>query len=236
MHMSRCGEPPALLIMGWGENNQGMMMAQKKYPAHRFLTVLFLLAAGCILLPGAAAADNDELTESCQVCHGPDGISRWPDIPNISGLPEIVVANALYDFRGRARPCRKAACGPAGTCPDVDMCELATAFSDEEIDLYARHYASQAFSPSVAEVDPALASAGQALHEQYCEICHTAGGSDPLDEASILRGQNREYLRHAMDDFRARRRVDEAPMTRAFEKIDDAGVEALLHFYATPTH
>jgi sulfide dehydrogenase cytochrome subunit len=211
-------------------------MAQEKHETHRFRAMLFLMTAGCLLLPGAAAADMVKLTESCQVCHGPDGVSRWPDIPNISGLPEIVIANALYDFRGRARPCRKAACGPAGTCPDVEMCELSTGLSDEEIDLYARYYASQAFSPSVAEIDPALASAGEALHEQYCERCHTSGGSDPLDEASILRGQNREYLRNAMEDFRARRRVDEAPMTSAFEKIDDAGLEALLHYYATPTH
>ena len=79
-------------------------MAQEKHETHRFRAMLFLLAAGCLLLPGAAAADIDRLTESCQVCHGPDGVSRWPDIPNISGLPEIVIANALYPATDNDEP------------------------------------------------------------------------------------------------------------------------------------
>ena len=44
-----------------------------------------LLALAVAAIPSLAAAD-DAFTEPCQVCHGPDGVSRWPDIPNISGL------------------------------------------------------------------------------------------------------------------------------------------------------
>ena len=195
---------------------------------------VFLFALAALGGVPPAAADST-LTEQCQVCHGPDGVSRWPDIPNISGLPEVVLANAMYDFRGRARPCRLPACGQDGSCPDVDMCTLSVGLTEAEIDRYARYYSAQPFSPSVADVDPELVTRGLELHDRYCEKCHTAGGSNPLDEASILRGQNMEYMRNAMADYRERRREQEAPMAKAIDSLDDEDVEALLHFYASPT-
>jgi sulfide dehydrogenase cytochrome subunit len=193
-----------------------------------------MLALVVAAIPPIAAAE-DAFTAPCQVCHGPDGVSRWPDIPNISGLPAVVISNALYDFRGHARPCRQAACGAAGDCPAVDKCTMSIGLSDEDIARFARYYASQPFSPSVAETDPALTARGKAIHDAACEECHTGGGSNPLDEASILRGQNVDYLRNAMEDYRARRRQAEEAMATAKEALSDEDIEALLHFYGSPT-
>lgn len=193
-----------------------------------------LLALAVAAIPSLAAAD-DAFTEPCQVCHGPDGVSRWPDIPNISGLPEVVISNALYDFRGRARPCRQAACAASGDCPAVDKCTMAVGLSGEDIARFARYFASQPFSPSVAETDPALVAHGKAIHDASCEECHTGGGSNPQDEASILRGQNVEYLRHAMTDYREERRQAEEAMAISKEALSEEDIEALLHFYGSPT-
>jgi sulfide dehydrogenase cytochrome subunit len=197
------------------------------------LAVTVLLAGPPVLIAESAEAD---FTAQCEVCHGPDGVSRWSDIPNISGLPEVVVANALYDFRGRARPCRVGECGPQETCPDASMCYVSHELDDGEIDRYATYYSSQPFSPSApdTELDPEVVAAGREVHDRLCEACHTQGGSSPLDQASILRGQNTAYLRNAMADFREGRRVQEAAMAEAMAVLSDGETEALLQFYASP--
>ena len=187
-----------------------------------------------LLATGAVAEDSNGIVGQCTACHGIDGVSRWGDIPNISGLPEIVIANALFDFRGNQRPCRKPSCATAGDCPNVDMCQLSAPLTVGAMDTLARIYSERPFSPSADEFDPDLAARGKEIHDAYCEQCHTHGGSDPLDEASILRGQNMEYTRNAIADFRAGRRFGEEAMMLKMPEIDDEEAEALVQFYASP--
>jgi cytochrome c553 len=49
------------------------------------MRILGLLVMGIVIMAPAAA--GTDLVESCAVCHGPDGVSRWSDVPNIAGLP-----------------------------------------------------------------------------------------------------------------------------------------------------
>lgn len=186
------------------------------------------------LVAAAQAQSAPGVVDQCAVCHGPDGVSRWGDVPNISGLPEIVVANALYDFRGSTRPCRRPACSVEGTCPNLDMCVIAGPLTAAEMDVIARYYAAQPFSPSVAEFDSALAVKGAEIHAQACEECHSDGGSDPMDEASILRGQNLEYLMNAISDYRSGERLGEEAMLERLRALSDEDVAALVNFYASP--
>lgn len=193
-----------------------------------------------LLVLGISAVVNADpgpgVIQQCASCHGPDGVSRWGDVPNISGLPEIVIANALYDFRGHARPCRTPECAEDGSCPNMTMCQISGPLSDGEMDVIARYYAAQPFSPSVADFDQVMAAKGAEIHDKYCEICHTGGGTDPEDEASILRGQNTEYIRNAMSDYRSGDRLGEDAMLRKLNKLSPEEIEALVHFYASPTN
>lgn len=198
------------------------------------MRVLVLLIVG--LVAAAQAQTAPGVVDQCTGCHGPDGVSRWGDVPNISGLPEIVIVNALYDFRGSTRPCRRPGCSADGTCPDLDMCVIANPLSGAEMDIIARYYAAQPFSPSAEEFDQALAARGSELHAEGCEECHSKGGSDPVDEASILRGQNSEYLMNAMSDYRSGERLGEEAMLQRLRALSDQDIEALVHFYGSPTN
>jgi len=192
----------------------------------------------CLLLmlavTGAGAGELGALAKQCAACHGVDGISRWPDVPNIAGLPEVVIANALYDYRGHARPCRKPVCAEDGACPDRSMCEIAEPMTDGQMDTLARFYAARPFGSAANEYDPRLAEQGLTIHNSNCEICHTTGGSDPDDEASILRGQNRAYIANAMNDYRSGQRLGEAAMLKRLNALSAEEVVALVEFYASP--
>jgi sulfide dehydrogenase cytochrome subunit len=193
------------------------------------------LSSALILIAGsAAAADPAPPTQQCTPCHGVDGISRWPDVPNIAGLPEVVIANSLYDFRGHARPCRKPVCAEDGACPPLDMCLVAEPLTDGQMDVLARFYSARPFGAAANEYDARLAAVGKQVHDKHCEGCHTLGGSDPMDEASILRGQNRTYIANAIADYRSGRRLGEAAMLKRLNALNEEEVVALVEFYASP--
>ena len=192
-----------------------------------------------VIASAAYAAETETDIESsvqqfCVSCHGPDGVSRWADVPNISGLPEVVIANALYDYRGHTRPCRTSSCAADDACPSATMCDIADKMSDELIALYAAYYAARPFAAAANEFDPAMAAKGRELHMERCESCHSRGGSDPADEASILRGQNKAYIANAMADYVHGRRMPEDGMMQVKKDLDEDQVAALVEFYASP--
>jgi sulfide dehydrogenase cytochrome subunit len=198
----------------------------------RLLTLAAVVAlAGMPLI--ADSADAPASANLCTHCHGQSGPSPHPDVPTIHGLPAIVIDIALYDFRGGLRTCRAPACAGEG-CPAMSMCDVAKPLLDEDIEALARWYGAQPFVPAADPFDPALAAQGRVLHDEQCEICHSAGGTDPQDEASILRGQRMEYLRAALEDFREQRRTAVEPMDRKIRALTPQQLEALVHFYASP--
>lgn len=195
------------------------------------------LALALVLLApvSAAAHEPPPAVPLCSLCHGETGPSPFPGVPTIHGLPPGVIENALYSFREGLRPCRKSRCTEDGSCPDMSMCDIAASMSDEEVDLLAYWYAQQPFAPHEDPFDPELAAAGKEIHDRHCEICHTRFGSDPVDDASMLRGQRKVYLRAAMEDFQqGRRSVRLDAMDELFKTFSDQELDALAEFYSGP--
>jgi sulfide dehydrogenase cytochrome subunit len=194
-----------------------------------------ILAATALVVPVCALAQGAPPTaEICATCHGEAAPSPFPDVPTIHGLPEVVIENALYDFRGHTRPCRKPDCATAGRCPDMDMCAVAGPMKHDDMEAVATWYEAQAWAPAGEPFNATLVEQGKLLHAAECEICHTAGGTDPLDQASILRGQRSEYLRRAISDYREGRRMAVAAMDAKMKVLSDEDVNALIAYYASP--
>jgi cytochrome subunit of sulfide dehydrogenase len=195
------------------------------------LAVLVLTVGG--LARGHASEPPPQL-ELCAACHGAQAPSPFPNVPTIQGMPVAVLDNALYDFRATIRPCRKPDCGPDRNCPQIDFCGLVAGLSDEDIGALAAWYAAQPFAPVSQAWDAELASAGRLLHEAQCESCHAGGGATPVDQAGLLRGQPKGYLRIALEDFRQERRVAVAEMDALIRALTDEQLDALVEFYASP--
>jgi len=181
-----------------------------------------------------AAADLSSLTESCDSCHGADGVSEWNDMPTIAGIDEFVNSEALFIYRDNARPCADSEFRRGDTSQAVtNMCDVARNLEDEDIEALAAHYAALPFVAAAQEFDADLASAGEVIHARECGLCHTAGGSDPADESSILAGQWKGYLALSMAEYRSGDRDQPPRMQQAIDALSDGDVLALLDYYAS---
>lgn len=205
-------------------------------PTINHLANRLVLLGLLVLCPASFTAKaQPPSVDFCAVCHGETGPSPFIGVPTIHGLPEGVIESALHSFREGLRPCRTTACSAARTCPDISMCDIVVGMSEQELAELAQWYAAQPFAPHQDPFDPALAAIGRELHDKHCEICHTNFGSDPIDDASMLRGQRRLYLRTALADFKqGRRSIGLAAMEDLIKGFSDEQLDALAEFFSGP--
>lgn len=181
-----------------------------------------------------AAADVKTIVQGCEDCHGKNGVSEEEDVPTIAGISAPVSGDYLLAYQEKARPCPKSKYRHGDTSrPEIDMCEIASKLSAADIEAVTKHFASQSFVPAKQPFDAQKAAAGQKLHARDCAKCHTEGGREPADDASILGGQHLKYLQQAFADFKSGEREQSKKMADKWAKWSDADVEAVIHYYAS---
>jgi len=186
------------------------------------------------MVVSASAADLAAMIDNCDGCHGENGVSKWDDMPTISGIDAFTHADALYVYRDEERACGESTyrLGDTDRTPTT-MCATVAGFSDDDIEAIAEHYAALPFVPATQDFDAALAITGAALHKQECDRCHSDGGSNAEDEAGIIAGQWMGYMRVAFAQYAAGERPQDKKMKEKMDPLTDADVEALLHYYAS---
>ena len=158
----------------------------------------------------------------------------WDDVPTIAGIDAFVHSDALWVYQDGARPCAKGPYRQGDTSrPETDMCEVAAQLDDDQIEAIADHYAALPFVPATQAFDADLAKAGQAIHDSDCRRCHTDGGSNPDDEASILAGQWMGYLQATFAQYASGAREQPEKMKEKMDALSADDVNALIHYYAS---
>jgi sulfide dehydrogenase cytochrome subunit len=195
-----------------------------------------ILLLGCLTVStgAASAADIGAITQSCNDCHGNDGISQWTDVPTIAGMPAVNQEDALYYYAQKQRPCPESKYRQGDTSrPATTMCAVAAELSEALQTEVAGHYASLKFVPAKQAFDAKLAAAGEAVHKSECDRCHTNGGSNPDDEASILAGQWLGYLQSSFEEYASGKREQSDKMKEKMDTLSADDVTALLNYYAS---
>ncbi len=169
-------------------------------------------------------ANASMLSNTCAVCHGPNGASRGPGIPTIAGLSSDYFVDVMEGFK-------------TGDVPSTIMDRIAKGYTSEEFKLMADFYAKKSFVVAKGQAsDPKLAKKGGKLHEKYCEKCHSDGGRLAVDDAGILTGQWKAYTQATLEDFISGDRKAPKKMAKKLQKLikkeGDKGIKALLEFYA----
>lgn len=198
--------------------------------AYKYLFLMPVLA----IFSMASASDIDAIIEDCNGCHGDNGVSQWGDVPTIAGIDSFGIADALFMFRDEERPCSESEYRQGDTSrAATTMCALSADLSDDDIELLGDAYAELEFVAAAQDFDAALAEAGAAVHDQQCDKCHSDGGSNVEDEASILSGQWMAYLENTFADYSSGDRPQDKKMKEKLEALSADDVTALIHYYAS---
>ena len=122
----------------------------------------------------------------CSYCHGEDGNSLKPDVPNLAGQNPQYLLEQIGRF---ARGERK----------DYVMNSLASKFTDQDQINLAVYYASQ--KVRTEKFDPNLTRPGKKLYMENCQACHGKDGKGNTSFARLA-GQKAVYLSATLTRFR----------------------------------
>lgn len=206
---------------------------------HKSMT--YALAAGALFgLVGVSSAQASDaeasmLANTCNGCHGPDGVSQGPAAPTIAGMNKHYLVESMKAYREGTN--RKSSI----------MQRIAKGYTDAETDKIADFFASKTFGRvAMQNTDNGAAGKGQAIAKDLCESCHEKEGY-AAEDYLVLAGQMMPYLKNNLMDFKSgSRSIDNNPnmsdkekrkKKRALadlqEKHGDDGVAAILNFYAS---
>jgi len=177
-------------------------------------------------------ADIEKTLKQCAECHGESGNSDKETMPTIAGISEVYFTDTMEAFKEGDRP---ASTVKRKGKKDTDMQAIAKQLNEDQISQLAKYFAKQKFILKPQAFDKAQAKAGKKLHKKYCEKCHEKGGSSSEDDAGILAGQQKIYLKKSLDEIiKGEREVGKKMMKRVNkvkEKFGDEGFIQLIQYY-----
>jgi cytochrome c553 len=134
----------------------------------------------------AAVDGGKKVTFFCANCHGEDGISKTPDVPNLAGQNPAYLLEQIRKFG-------------SGERKDPFMQGLIKVLKDEERIQVVAYYSSNPVAPSKA--DPAKVAHGKELFHKLCVRCHgeQARGNELFPR---LAGQKVAYLQSSITRYR----------------------------------
>jgi sulfide dehydrogenase cytochrome subunit len=179
--------------------------------------------------PALAESTPEMLSDTCAGCHGVDGSSAGPAMPTIAGQPAEYTKSALLGFKSGER---------SATIMD----RIAKGYTDEQINTIAEFYAKKTWKNAVSNpnskmatpVDAALAAKG-AKTAAKCGKCHEDNGRSTAEDTPRLAGQWVDYLKIKLTDYKNTELKNPQPkkMAKQIEKLSDADLDAIAHFYAS---
>ncbi|WP_218743293.1 c-type cytochrome [Vibrio parahaemolyticus] len=193
-----------------------------------------VLAISSVLASHSLASPSELISQhECEACHGPNGVSSETNIPTIAGIPEFNFFDQMLRYlEGRPSAPVNHVYGDTSQ-KKGDMVTIVKSLSEAQIEELAKHYAGLEFVPAKQSFDQALAMKGKAIHAKSCENCHSDGGSNALDEASILAGQQKGYLATTLQQFKQGKRSVDKKMDEAFKGLSSDDLNALVEYYAS---
>jgi len=134
----------------------------------------------------AAIEAGEDRAMFCKYCHGTDGNSLKPNVPNLAGQNASYLLDQINKFATRERD-------------DYVMSPLAENFSPEDKINLAIFYFSKAVKKQT--IDANLADKGKALFTSVCSNCHGAQGHGN-QKLARLAGQQTLYVTNVLKAFR----------------------------------
>ncbi len=186
--------------------------------------VIVLCALAPLFGPASAAAQDDaairQKAEICFACHGPNGNSTDPFTPTLAGQSWRYIYLQLKDFQ-------------EGRRNDARMSPMAKPLSRDDMIALGNFFAAQKQAPIPFKADGAKVEAGRKISDAVlCPMCHL-GGFVGQNEIPRVAGQWPEYVKKQLEDFKAKRRTNDAGnMTSIAATLSDGDIENLSQYIA----
>jgi cytochrome c553 len=181
--------------------------------------------AACLLGLGVAgvraqATAPPPKAETCAACHGPNGNPTQPQFPVLAGQSSRYLYLELRDFQ-------------AGRRKHPVISPMAAALTPDEMHGLSDWFAAQKRAPIAFAQDAAKAKLGKAkADETLCTMCHL-GGFAGQNEIPRVAGQQYDYIVKQLEDFKARRRTNDAGnMTSVAATLSDDDIRNLAQYIA----
>jgi len=183
------------------------------------VVLLFSIALAPAFGQGDAAIKPK--AETCVACHGPNGNPSNPDYPMLAGQTWRYIYIQLKDFK-------------EGRRTDPVMSPMAADLARDDMIALGNFFAAQKPQPIPFKADSAKVAAGKKVSDAVlCPMCHL-GGFGGQNEIPRVAGQHPQYVKKQLQDFKARRRTNDAGnMTSVAGTLSDADIDNLAQYIST---
>lgn len=157
----------------------------------------------------------------CAACHGEGGNSTIPTNPILAGQTARYIYLQLRDFK-------------EGRRKDPLMSPMAANLSKQDMLDLGAYFSEQKVSVQNSKGDPSKVAEGRKIADDaLCTMCHL-GGFSGQNEIPKTGGQHYEYVLKQLQDFKARRRTNDAGnMTAVLRTIPDDQLPALAAYVSS---
>lgn len=183
------------------------------------ICILASLALPAYAQPDAVQmAAAREKAQVCVACHGPEGNSTNPQYPILAGQSWRYIYIELKDFK-------------EGRRSDPHPSPMVANLSQDDMVALGNYFAAQKQAPIKFQLDGAKVEAGRKTADAVlCPMCHL-GGFVGQNEIPRVAGQWPQYVKKQLEDFKARRRTNDAGnMTSVAAGLSDQDIENLSHY------
>lgn len=177
---------------------------------------ILALTTACAQQPGGDAARGAVLADTCMGCHGIKGYrNAYPSfhVPKLGGQSAEYLLIALQGYKDQTR------------AHNTMHAQVASMTADDLRDL-AAYLAGQGGPKTGATVR----TAGQDL-VATCAACHGEAGISPSPTWPNLAGQHRDYLEHAIRQYKTGERKDPVMGAQA-QIIKDEDIRRIAEYFA----
>jgi cytochrome c553 len=185
-----------------------------------------LVALGLAALAPVAQAQTDpaqmaaarEKAQVCAPCHGPEGNSTDSQYPILAGQSWRYIYIELKDFK-------------EGRRSDPQMSPMAANLSQDDMVALGNYYAAQKPAPIKFPFDGAKIDAGRKIADAaLCPMCHL-GEFVGQNQIPRVAGQWPQYVKKQLEDFRAKRRTNDAGNMASYaSNLSDQDIDNLSQY------
>lgn len=163
----------------------------------------------------------------CSHCHGDDGNSKRPDIPNLAGQNPAYMLEQLDMFA-------------QGQRKNLVMQTLAKQFTMDDKVNVSIYFANQEVVNN-EEIEPLYARQGKELFTTMCQFCHGADGKGEAGYARLA-GQKKAFVITTLKRYRANAKAKPDPnevkrtnprMEQVTQHLSDEDIRALANYIAS---